>query len=346
MKKPYKIIFLIIAIITIILLSIQYISQQNIAVLNPKGMIAIKQRDLIYWSIGLMCIVVIPVFIMTLIFSWKYRKSNTKAKYSPDWGHSTLAEIVWWGVPLAIIVVLAIMTWKSSFELNPFKPIVNDKKPIQIQVVALDWKWLFIYPEQNIATVNYVQFPEKTPLNFEITSDAPMNSFWIPQLGGQIYAMPAMRTKLHLIANETGNFRGSSANISGTGFSGMFFTAVSSTEQDFDAWVASVKETGSTLSLQEYEELVKPSQYHPVTYYSQVENNLFNQIIMKYMYTGSESRIGMWQGGARHLSRTKSQPKQPNLGKLGDAGWLKCRGCPTQPKPILNSRAVYMGIAK
>ncbi len=284
MKKIYKISLLTISIIATILLLIQYVSHHNIAVLNPKGMIGMRQRDLIYLCSALMSIVVIPVYILTLIFSWKYRKENTKAKYTPNWGHSTLAEIIWWGVPFIIIVFLAIITWTSSFELNPFKPLSTDKKPIQIQVVALDWKWLFIYPEQNIAAVNYVQFPQDTPLNFEITADAPMNSFWIPQLGGQIYAMPSMRTKLHLIANETGTFRGSSANISGVGFSGMTFTAVSSTEQDFDSWVASVKESGKILNLEEYELLTQPSSYNPVSYYSQVENDLFDQIIMKYMY--------------------------------------------------------------
>ena len=164
-----------------------------------------------------------------------------KAKHAPDWEHNYIAEYCWWGVPIVIIVILAVTTWKSSHDLNPFKPIESEKKPLAIQVVALHWKWLFIYPEQGIATVNFVQFPEKTPINFEITSDAPMNSFWIPQLGGQIYAMPAMRSKLHLIANEIGSFRGVSANISGKGFAGMTFTAKSSSEEDFDAWVQSGK---------------------------------------------------------------------------------------------------------
>ncbi len=152
-----------------------------------------------------------------------------------------------------------------------------------IQVVALDWKWLFLYPEYGIATVNFIQFPENTPINFEITSDAPMNSFWIPQLGGQIYAMPAMRSKLHLIASETGSFRGVSANISGKGFAGMMFTAKASTDEEFNQWVRWVKQSPKRLDKIVYEQLLKPTEYHPVEYYLLLQNDLFDQILMKYM---------------------------------------------------------------
>ena len=152
-----------------------------------------------------------------------------------------------------------------------------------IQVVALNWKWLFLYPEYGIATVNFVQFPENTPINFEITSDAPMNSFWIPQLGGQIYAMPAMRSKLHLIASEVGSFRGVSANISGRGFSGMNFTAKSSSEEDFNQWVKWVKKSPKRLDMDAYDQLLKPSEYHPVEYFLLMQGDLFDRILMKYM---------------------------------------------------------------
>jgi cytochrome o ubiquinol oxidase subunit 2 len=150
-------------------------------------------------------------------------------------------------------------------------------------VIALDWKWLFIYPEQRIATVNYVAFPEKTPVNFQITADAPMNSFWIPQLGGQIYAMPGMSTKLHLMADRTGEFRGSSANISGEGFAGMTFTAKSDTSAGFDRWVKSIKQSPNQLSLGTYDQLAKPSQDNPPMYYSLKEHNLYDIVVMKFM---------------------------------------------------------------
>lgn len=291
MKKMIKIVLGVVLLLGIIALTVQYISHHNIPVLNPKGFIGIKQRELLIICSLLMCIVVIPVFVMLAIFSWKYREGNTKSTYTPLWAHSLRAEIIWWGVPLIIVAILGIITWKSTHELNPYKPIVNGTKPIVIQAVALDWKWLFIYPEQGIATVNYVQFPEKTPLNFEISADAPMNSFWIPQLGGQIYAMPGMRTKLHLIADETGDFRGSSSNISGKGFAGMTFRAVSSSEDDFLAWVESVKASPYRLTEEEYKYLVLPSEYDPVIYYSEVEDNLFDQIVMKSMYMPADGHM-------------------------------------------------------
>ncbi len=255
----------------------------DIAVLNPKGMIAHQESDLIITSTLLMLIVVIPVFVMSFIFAWKYRASNKKAKYDPDWDKSVVAESIWWGVPCIIILVLSILAWKSTHTLDPYKPIDVTTKPLKIQVVALQWKWLFIYPEQNIATVNFFQFPEKTPVDFEITADAPMNSFWIPQLSGQIFAMPGMKTKLHVIADGVGNYRGSSANISGTGFAGMTFVAKSSTQADFDEWVESVKQSPKALNLDEYKQLAAPSTNNPVASYVLASEDLHNWIIMKYM---------------------------------------------------------------
>ncbi|MGE5196535.1 MAG: ubiquinol oxidase subunit II [Anaerolineae bacterium] len=283
MKKTFKIAIVTLLCLGVIALSVFYISSHEIAVLEPKGMIGEKESELIITASLLMLIVVIPVFVLTLVFAWKYRETNLKSKHAPDWEHNYIAEYCWWGVPIVIIAILAVTTWKSSHDLNPFKPIDTQKKSISIQVIALDWKWLFIYPEQGIATVNFVQFPEKTPINFAITSDAPMNSFWIPQLGGQIYAMPAMRSKLHLIANEIGTFRGVSANISGKGFAGMTFTAQSCSEGDFNQWVRSVRRSQTYLTMDQYNQLAKPSEYHPVEYYLLAQKDLFDQILMKYM---------------------------------------------------------------
>ena len=282
MKKTFKIAIIALFCLGVIALSAIYISNNNIPVLEPKGMIGVKEKDLIITASLLMLIVVIPVLILTWAFAWKYRATK-KARHEPDWEHNYIAEYCWWGVPLFIIIILAVLTYTSSHELNPFTPIESDKKAVKIQVVALQWKWLFIYPEQGIATINFVQFPEKTPLNFEITSDAPMNSFWIPQLGGQIYAMPAMRSKLHLIADEVGTFMGTSANISGEGFAGMKFTAKACTEEEFGPWVESVKQSGTPLTLEQYNALVKPSQYNKVAYYNLQQADLFEQVLMKYM---------------------------------------------------------------
>jgi len=288
MKKGFRIAILVLFILGITALCVLYLTSHNIVVMNPKGMIGMRQRELFITASLLMLIVVIPVFVLTLFFAWKYKESNRKSKYTPEWEHSYLAEFLWWGIPMVIIVILSVITWKSSHELNPFKPLDSDKKPLVIQVLALEWKWLFIYPEQGIATVNFFQFPEKTPINFEISADAPMNSFWIPQLGGQIYAMPAMRSKLHLIASEVGVFRGCSAHISGEGFSGMNFDAKSSSQEDFDRWVKSVKQSSNNLNLDEYNQLAKPSSYNPVTSYVLMQQDLFDRIVMKYHMPAQE----------------------------------------------------------
>lgn len=283
MKKAFKIALASLLILAVLALTALYISSHEIDILSPKGMIGEKERDIIVTALLLMLIVVIPVFFLTWFFAWRYREGNNKGKHAPDWEHNYIAEYCWWGVPMVIVTILGVIAWKSSHTLNPFRPIENGTKPITIQAVALEWKWLFIYPEQGIATVNLVQFPEKTPLNFEITADAPMNSFWIPQLGGQIYAMPAMRSKLHLIANGVGSYRGFSANFSGKGFAGMKFEAKSTTQEDFDQWVTSVKRSPKRLGLAEYAHLVEPSEYDPVSLYNLTDSGLFHNIIMKYL---------------------------------------------------------------
>lgn len=288
MNKKYKIVFLTVLLVAVAVAVTLFLQRRNIAVLNPKGLIASQQRDLIVTTTLLMLIVVVPVFILTFVIAWKYREGNKSAKYTPDWDHHPVIEGLWWGIPFAIIAVLAVMAWNSSHELDPFKPLNTNAKPVVIQVIALQWKWLFIYPEQNIASVNFVHFPASTPVNFRITADAPMNSFWIPQLGGQIYAMAGMNTKLHLIADEPGSFNGSSANISGAGFAGMTFTAKASSQADFDSWIEAVKQEAGQLTFDEYEELAQPSKNNPVAYYSNTDSDLFERIIAKYMSPGHQ----------------------------------------------------------
>ncbi|MBS0647971.1 MAG: ubiquinol oxidase subunit II [Verrucomicrobia bacterium] len=280
MGKKYKIIFSILLLLAITWLGLLFIDGSKWVVLNPKGIIALKEYRLMVFCTWMMLIVVVPVLIITLVFAWRYRADNTKAKYNPEEDQNHVAEVIWWGIPFVIITILGIVTWKSCLELDPFKPLESEKKPLKIQVVALQWKWLFIYPEQKIATVNFVQFPEQTPVNFEISADAPMNSFWIPQLGGQIYAMPGMVAKLHLMADEAGDYWGSSANLSGKGFAGMRFAAKSCSAEDFNSWVDSVKQQSRAL---DYAEIAEPSAYVPPAYYKLSQENLFEQIVMKYM---------------------------------------------------------------
>ena len=254
----------------------------NWTLLNPVGQVGIEERNLIITATLLMLLVVVPVIAMTFIFAWKYRASNKDATYAPKWSHSTKIEVVIWTVPILIILALGVLTYKSTHALDPYRPLESDVKPLTIEVVAMDWKWLFIYPEQGIATVNKIVFPANTPINFRITSDTVMNSFFIPGLGGQIYAMAGMTTKLHLIANHNAELDGISANYSGAGFTGMKFKAIATSQAEFDAWVNEVKASPKQLDQAEYAALSKPSQNNPVALYSSYAPNLFQTIIDKY----------------------------------------------------------------
>lgn len=254
----------------------------NLIVFNPKGQVAIDERNLIILATALMLLVVIPVIVMMFLFAYRYRATNKTADYKPRWASSHKIEAVVWGVPLVIIIILGIVTWITTHALDPYRPLDSDVPPVNVQVVATDWKWLFIYPDLGIATVNELALPVHTPVSFTITSDAAMTSFFIPALGGQIYAMAGMQTKLHLIANETGEFRGIAANYNGEGFSDMHFSTLSTTPADFDAWVAKVKASGQTLDRPRYAELAKPTIGHRIEYFANVDQALFMSIVDKY----------------------------------------------------------------
>lgn len=256
-------------------------------VLHPKGLIAQKEFNLMAFAVLLMLVIVVPVFVMTFTIVWKYRegnhKRNRKTVYQPDWDHSRLAETVWWLFPLLIIGILSVVTWQSSHELDPFKQISSTTKPMTIQAIALRWKWLFIYPDQKIASLNYLQLPINTPVTFEITSDGPMNSFWVPALGGQMYAMSGMSTNLNLLASETGEYRGSSANLSGAGFASMNFITKASTKKDFEAWSDAAQTSVKRLDSNELQNLMKASKNNPPQLYALANTGLYNEVMMKYM---------------------------------------------------------------
>lgn len=283
MRKLYKPFLAALALAALALIAAATYFTAHPAVLNPQGLIAGQQRDLFLVATALMLIVIIPVFVLTFVFAWRYRASNKKATYAPDWDHHKVAEFTWWALPCAIIAVLAVITWKTSNELDPYRAIDNGTKPITVQVVALQWKWLFIYPEQHIATVNELHIPEDTPINFEITADAPMNSFWIPELGGQVYAMAGMKTKLHLLADHPGTFTGSSANLSGRGFAAMNFKTIATSRTEFDQWARLTQQSSDRLTPDVYAKLAAPSETVAVTHYSNPVANLYDGIIMKYM---------------------------------------------------------------
>lgn len=254
----------------------------NLDVLNPKGSVGLAEKSLIATSVWAMLIVVVPVIALTLLFAWHYRSSNKSAAYLPKWSHSNKIEVAIWLIPTLIIIFLATLTWKSTHALDPYKPLQSNVKPINVEVVALDWKWLFIYPDLGIATINQFAIPVGTPVNFRITSDSVMNSFFIPQLGSQIYAMAGMQTQLHLIADEPGNYDGESANFSGRGFSDMKFKTLATSNDQFNAWVEKVRTSAKRLDLAAYSTVSAPSEKQPVTYFSYVDPMLFHSIIAKY----------------------------------------------------------------
>lgn len=288
MRKKLNILLPIVVIATLLALGIVYVSQHasGVQVLNTKGIIGDRERGLMIFTALLSLVVVIPVFAMTFWIVWKYRAGNKKATYTPEADHNRVIETVWWGVPIVIISILAVVAWQSSHQLDPYQPLGKQGQSMTIQVVALDWKWLFIYPKEHVASVNFVEFPVNTPVNFEITADAPMNSLWIPQLGGQVYAMPGMSTELHLEASAIGDYHGSSANISGKGFAGMRFIARASSQKDYAAWLSSSQKSNTDLSAATYSQLAQPSENVQPATYRLSDDSLYGTIVMKYMMPG------------------------------------------------------------
>jgi len=257
--------------------------------LSPSGDIAMQQRDLIVISVALMLIVILPVMALTVWFAWRYRASNTRATYKPDWHHSTLIELVIWSGPLLIIIALGAITWVSTHKLDPYRPLeridaqrpisADTVRPLRVEVVALDWKWLFLYPEYGIATVNELAAPVDRPIEFRLTSSNVMNSFFIPALAGQVYTMAGMQTQLHAVINAAGTYKGFSSNYSGAGFSGMHFQFHGMEEADFDGWVARVQASEQALSRVTYLQLEAPSEREPVRYYGSVDASLYDAIL-------------------------------------------------------------------
>jgi cytochrome o ubiquinol oxidase subunit 2 len=282
--KRYQFLLLVLIGLLVMFGVILFLGSSNIALLNPKGLVALKERNLIITAILLMALVILPFYIFTFVIAWKYRAGNTKTTELRR-GRKVIPEFVWWLIPSIVVVMLAAVTWQATHALDPKRPLASAARPITIQVVALNWKWLFIYPEQNMATVNFIEFPAETPLHFELTADAPMNSFWIPELGGQIYAMAGMTTQINLMADAPGEFPGSATEINGQGFAGMRFIAKATSQSEFDAWVASARNAARPLTSATYAALAKPSESNAVAYYSEVAPDLVRSILFKYAPT-------------------------------------------------------------
>lgn len=256
----------------------------RMVVLNPKGPIADAERGLLIDAFSVMMLVIVPVIVMAFWFAWRYRASNRAARYEPKWAESKLVDSIVWLIPAAIVIAVAVLVWRSTHRLDPYRPIASDVPALDIQVVGQDWKWLFIYPEQGIATVNQMAIPAGRPISLRITSDTVMNSFYVPALAGQIYAMAGMQTRLQLLASQPGKFVGRNTQYSGGGFSDQFFEVLATTPAEFDAWVAKAKQSPDKLDPATYARLAVRSRNVPFTYYSTVEPKLFDSIISRYTH--------------------------------------------------------------
>lgn len=272
---------LVIGVIGIVLV----LAGENALVVHPKGIIAQKELELIIINIILMLIIIVPTYIFLFAIVWKYCINTEKAKYDPEHSYGAIGELIMWGLPTLIVIVMSIVTWNATHELNPYKPIESNVKPLTVQVVAMDWKWLFIYPDQGIATLNYLHIPEQTPIHFRLAADgSPMNSFWIPQLSGQIYSMTGMSTQLYLMTDGPGKYTGRAVEINGEGYADMTFPVTSTSQKDFEDWIIKTKKSPLHLTEGLYNELVKPSVNKSITFFSEVEKDLYHKIIHKYMY--------------------------------------------------------------
>lgn len=279
--------FLLMITCCLAMLSLMGCKENFVGILNPKGLVAFHERKLLFDTLALMLIVVLPVIIMSLTFVYYYRVSHHVSDYKPNWGHSFFLESIWWGIPCVIIVVLAILTWKKTYELDPFRQISGSSQPpLLIQAIALPWKWLFIYPEQNIATINYLQIPIGRQVEFWMTTDnVPMSALFIPQLGSQIYAMAGMRTRLHLIPNAIGTFDGLNTQYNGDGFSDMHFAVHVVEVEQMLPWINEIKTLSPPLTDDSYRELLVPSMGDKPKFFSGVTLNLFENVLLIYQKT-------------------------------------------------------------
>ncbi|HEU0067089.1 MAG TPA: ubiquinol oxidase subunit II [Sphingomonas sp.] len=289
----------------------------DMVVMNPAGDVALQQRNLVIFATVLMLLIVVPVIALVALFAWRYRANNTDARYEPDWDHSTQLELIIWAAPLLIVICLGAVTWTGTHLLDPYRPIgriAKDRpvpanaKPLEVQVVALDWKWLFIYPEYGFATVNELAAPVDRPIRFRLTASSVMNAFYVPTLAGMIYAMPSMETKLHAVINRPGDYAGFSSNYSGAGFSGMRFRFYGMDDAGFAAWVARNKAAGGTLSRDRYLTLVKPTEKVPVMRFAAVEPRLFEAVVNQCVEPGTRCMGSMMHGDTGDTAAMAGKP--------------------------------------
>jgi cytochrome o ubiquinol oxidase subunit 2 len=247
-------------------------------VLDPRGPVGSAERVILADASAIMLAVIVPVILLTLAFAWWFRAGNRRARYRPDWAYSGRIELIIWSIPALVILFLGGIAWIGAHDLDPPRPLVSSRAPIEVEVIALDWRWLFIYPEQGVASINQLTVPAGVPIHFRLTSTSVMNSFFIPQLGSQIYSMPGMTTQLHLQADEPGRYSGLSAQYSGDGFSDMRFTLVATSTEQFREWIEWTRAHGDVLDRTTFAQLSKPAHAGEPLSFAQVDPALFGEV--------------------------------------------------------------------
>ena len=260
----------------------------HLALLDPAGDVARQQSDVMIVTTVITALIIVPVLVAIGVVAWRYRASNKQAAYDPEWDHSPQLELVVWAGPLLIIIAIGAISWIGTHQLDPYRPldrvaagqpVAAGTKPLEVDVVSLQWKWLFFYPQYGVATVNELAAPVNVPIRFKLTADTMMDAFSVPELAGMIYTMPGMQTVLHAVINQPGRYRGFSANYSGAGFTDMRFSFDGMSQQDFDAWIARARATGGDLDRQAYEQLRQPGRNAPVHYYAHFDPGLYTRIL-------------------------------------------------------------------
>jgi cytochrome o ubiquinol oxidase subunit 2 len=264
----------------------------NLIVLDPKGVVGIAEKTILIDSLAIMLVIVLPTIAAIVAFAWWFRASNTRATYLPDFTYSGRIELIVWAIPLLVIMLLGGVAWIGSHDLDPAKPLASDTPPLEVQVVSLDWKWLFIYPQQGVASVNELVVPAGVPLHFSLTSASVMNAFFIPQLGSMIYTMNGMTTRLNLRADAPGTFQGLSSHYSGDGFSDMHFDVHAMPLEQFAAWIEHTRNSGPTLDAAGYAALANQSMNTSPSTFRTGDPTLFQKIVTQQLPPGPGPRTG------------------------------------------------------
>src|SRR5690348_16942266 len=314
---------------SVLLLPLLLLGGCNLVLLTPSGDVARQQSDIMIITTVIIALIIVPVMIAIAVVAWRYRASNKEAKYDPHWDHSPQLELWGWARTLLVIIAVGAMSWIGAHQTDPYRaldrigsgrPVPADVKPLEVEVVSLRWKWLFLYPQYGIATVNELAAPVDRPIRFKLTGDTMMDSFFVPALVGQVYTMPGMQTILHGVINKPGEYKGFSANFSGSGFTDMRFKFHGLEAKDFDKWVARARAAGGNMNLAAYDKLRQPSRAEPVHYYAKFDPHLYERVLNLCVQSGGvcQKQMGSMQGMPAHQSmKMPAEPEVPSASTSG-----------------------------